>query len=246
MRLMGLLLLVFGGLSLWLEDGTAQNLNLILSPASPKHLLGTDWLGRDVLERLVHGAWPTLGTGILAALINLSLACLCLPPVLLGGRRWDGRINLMVDFFQAIPPLLAAILLAYFLEAGRGGVLLALCFSGWTMAARVLRAQALEIRQSEWFEAAVALGARNGELFLRHAWPNLVPTLGGLFPILVAQMILAEATLAFLGLGSPDGLSWGAQIYGALPYLGAEPELVLIPSLTIALNVFAIGRVRPS
>lgn len=243
---MALLLLAFGGLSLWLEDGTSQNLGLILSPGTKEHLLGTDWLGRDVLQRLVHGAWSTLGTGILAALINLVLACFCLPPILFGGSRWDRRVSLMVDFFQAIPPLLAAILLAYFLEAGRGGVLLALCFSGWTMAARVLRSQALEIRQSEWFEAAIALGARNRELFFRHAWPNLLPTLLSLLPILVAQMVLAEATLAFLGLGSPDGLSWGAQIYGALPYLSIRPELVLFPCLAIALNVFAMGRLGRS
>jgi peptide/nickel transport system permease protein len=217
--------------------------NLEAAPAGA-HLLGTDDLGRDVFTRLLHGARVSLGVGLAATVLQVGLG------VLLGalagyyGRRVDTAIMRLVDVIQCFPFFVVAISIAAVLEPSLWNAVLIIGLLQWTGVARVVRAEILSLRQQEFMEAARALGLTGGEIIRRHILPNtLVPiivyaTLG------IANGILLEAGLSFLGLGvkQPEP-SWGNMLTAAqnMQVLQTEWWLWLPPGLLVFLTVLSIN-----
>jgi peptide/nickel transport system permease protein len=160
----------------------------------------------------------------------------------LGG--WADRIaSRIIDVFLAFPGILLAIALAAVLGPGLGNLVLALSLMGWVGFARLARAQALTLRQREHVQAALALGAGHGRIIARHLLPL------SLAPILVeasfgvANVVVAEAGLSFLGLGvQPPQASWGSMIRDGVRYMLVAPHLVLAPGMALCLVVFAANR----
>jgi peptide/nickel transport system permease protein len=219
------------------------DLPAILAGPGEAGLLGRDELGRDVLARVLGGAgtalWVSLLVVSLSAVIGTAIGLLA---GYLGGwlDRLTGRL---IDVFLAFPGILLAIALAAALGPGLGNLVLALSLMGWVGFARLARAQALSLRGREHVQAALALGAGHGRIIGRHLLPlTLAPILVEV-SFGVANVVIAEAGLSFLGLGvQPPQASWGSMIRDGVRYMLVAPHLVLAPGAALCLVVFAANR----
>ena len=228
-------------------DPTATDFAAIRKPPSAVHLLGTDEVGRDVLSRLIWGARASLMAGVIPVTIAVSLS---IPLGLLAGYAggwidsWMMRLN---DAMLAIPFLIVAIALAAFLGPSLRNAMIAIGIASLPTFLRLARGTVLALKAEDYVEAARALGCSRPRIAGRHILPNMLPPLIVQSSIAVAAAIIAEASLAFLGLGQqPPAPSWGSMLNAAQRYLSQAPWMALYPGLTIfaivmALNVLGDG-----
>jgi len=240
--LVGVLLLgvfVAGGLSApWLAPRNPSAIDLLhrLERPTLAHLAGTDELGRDILSRLLWGARLSLAVSVSVVTISLLLG------LTVGGLAgylggWIDTLltTVAMNTFLALPGILLAIAFAAFLGPGFANLVLALAIGGWAGYARLVRAQVMAVRDREYVDAARALGASGLRIFFRHILPNIVQPILVQAAIGMAGVILAEATLSFLGLGMPaPAPSWGAMLNDARSHLFDSPHLVLFPAMAVA------------
>ena len=228
-------------------DPTATDFAAIRKAPSAVHLLGTDEVGRDVLSRLIWGARASLMAGVIPVTIAVSLS---IPLGLLAGYAggwidsWMMRLN---DAMLAIPFLIVAIALAAFLGPSLRNAMIAIGIASLPTFLRLARGTVLALKAEDYVEAALALGCSRPRIAGRHILPNMLPPLIVQSSIAVAAAIIAEASLAFLGLGQqPPAPSWGSMLNAAQRYLSQAPWMALYPGLTIfaivmALNVLGDG-----
>ncbi|MFS8542338.1 MAG: ABC transporter permease, partial [Limnochordales bacterium] len=193
---------------MWAEGGSAQ------------YILGTDHLGRDVLSRILHGARISLAVGITAVLVSAGIG------VPLGlwagyaGGRVDNVLMRIADIQMAFPAVLLAIAIIAVVGPSLTNLILVLGVTGWVVFARVARAQALVLREVEYVQAARAMGASDVAILFRHVLPNAVSSIIVVGTTQVAQVIISEAALSFLGLGVPISVpTWGGMLNEAKLYL---------------------------
>lgn len=213
-----------------------------LSPPSAEHLLGTDEGGRDVLTRLLYGARVSLLIGVVPALLSLALGSAL--GVLAGyrGGLTDAIIMRLADVTLAFPSMLLAMVIMYSLGGGIVDVFLTLTLVNWANVARVVRAQTLQLKSSEYVEAAQVIGVSRGTVMRRHILPNCLSTMLVLFTLNVPASILTESSLSFLGLGvQPPNASWGLMINVGRQYLYTAPWLCFAPGAAIMLIVLAFN-----
>lgn len=216
------------------------------SPSS-RHLAGTDGAGRDLLARLVYGARLSLGlaavTTVLAVLIGLILGGLA------GwrGGRWDWIVTRLTETATALPALLILVLAtAYLPPTGTARILamiILLAAVGWVLPARFVRAEVAALRRRDFILAAESLGVGPVRLFVRHLIPNASTALLVAATTLFGGVVVAEAGLAFLGLGIPDAPSWGASLREARDAVGLGDawHLALFPGAAILIVVLAVN-----
>ena len=242
LAVVGLLLLstfVLCGLAApWLAPSDPANIDLAHRLQSPSlaHWAGTDELGRDTLARLLYGARISLAVSVTVVAVSLVLG-LAIGGVAgyLGGWVDTLLTTFAMNTFQALPGILLAIALAAFLGPGFLNLVLALAIGGWAGYARLVRAQVMATRDREYVEAARALGASGLRIFFRHILPNIVQPILVQAAIGMAGVILAEATLSFLGLGIPaPAPSWGSMLNDARLHIFDSPHLVLFPAFAVA------------
>ena len=213
-----------------------------LAPPSAAHLLGTDEGGRDVLTRLLFGARVSLLIGVVPALLSLILGAAL--GVIAGYRGGivDAIIMRVADVMLAFPSMLLAMVVMYSLGGGIVNVFLTLTLVNWANVARVVRAQTLRLKNSEFAEAARVIGVPGGRIMRRHILPNCLPTLLVLFTLNIPASILTESSLSFLGLGvQPPNASWGLMINTGRQYLYNAPWLCFAPGAAIMLIVLAFN-----
>jgi peptide/nickel transport system permease protein len=211
---------------------------------SAKHPLGTDTLGRDVASRLLYGARVSLIVGLsavaIAGVLGVALG-------LVSGyyRGWpDDVLMRLGDVQLAFPVLVLAVAVLAVLGASLTNVIFVLGVTGWITYARIVRGEALSLRQREFVEAARALGATDRYLVWRHIFPNVVPPVIVVATFSVARTIIAEASLSFLGLGIPPPTpSWGAMLDEGRNYITTGWWLALFPGVAILLLVLGINLV---
>ena len=200
------------------------------------HLLGTDYLGRDVWGRLVHGARLATAMGLGATAIALVGGIILGLIAGLGGRRLDTLLNGCFDVLFAFPDLLLALLMITMLGAGSFNALLAIGIAGIPSFARMMRGEIRRIRNSEFVISSVALGVSKSDLVLRHIIPNALGPVVVLASLFVGRAIIYGASLSFLGLGparpTPE---WGLMLADAQLYLGMAPSLAIFPGIAITL-----------
>jgi len=238
----GVLLLaafVIGGLAApWLAPANPASIDLLhrLEGPSAAHWAGTDELGRDTFSRLLFGARLSLAVSVTVVVVSLALG-LAVGGLAgyLGGWIDIALTTFAMNTFLALPGILLAIAFAAFLGPGFSNLVLALAIGGWAGYARLVRAQVMSVRDREYVDAARALGASGMRIFFRHILPNIVQTILVQAAIGMAGVILAEATLSFLGLGIPaPAPSWGAMLNDARLHLFDSPHMVLFPALAVA------------
>jgi peptide/nickel transport system permease protein len=234
-----------GILAPWLAPANPASIDLLhrLQTPSAAHWCGTDELGRDTLSRLLWGARLSLSVSI--SVVGISLA-LGLSIGGFAGYKGGWIDHLLTIFamntFLALPGILLAIAFAAFLGPGFQNLVLALAIGGWAGYARLVRAQVMAVKEREYVEAARALGASGTRIFFRHILPNMVQPLLVQSAIGMGGVILAEATLSFLGLGIPaPAPSWGSMLNDARSHLFDSPHLVLFPALAMALAVLSFN-----
>lgn len=202
-------------------DFTAQ-----LTPPGEKYLLGTDELGRDLLSRTLYGARVSLYIGITVSILA-GFFGLFIGAISAYYEKLDIILMRILDGWMAFPPLLLAILIAAAFGATVSNVILALTVVYVPRVARVARASTLEIKRTDYFEAARALGASNLRILLKHITPNALAPLIVQVTIIFAYSILAEAAISFVGAGVPPPVpSLGSILGDARPYFVRAPWLV--------------------
>ncbi|MDA0566589.1 ABC transporter permease [Streptomonospora sp. S1-112] len=177
--------------------------------------LGTDAYGRSVLDLVVWGARISLTVGFLAAFVSVALGTLVgVTAGHFGG--WAGNVLMRVtDWFAVLPALVMAVALAAVMTRSTLTIIIAIGVTAWPATARVVRAQTLAVEARPFIERARALGGGHAHVMLRHVLPNVMPVVLAQTTLLVAEAIMMEATLAFLGLGDPATVSWGGIIQDA-------------------------------
>jgi peptide/nickel transport system permease protein len=212
----------------------ATDFNALLAPPSRQHLLGTDELGRDVFSRIIWGARASIEAGVLATMLALVVA---VPIGVIAGyyRGWiDAVIARLTDVLLAFPFLIIAVGLAAILGPSLTNATIALGVGAAPALIRIARGEALALREEDYVRAAVANGASDLRILLRHVLPNMSSTLIVQATIAIPAAIIGEAVLSFLGLGvQPPTPSWGVMLADAQSYLEQAPSLAIYPGLAI-------------
>ena len=213
-----------------------------LSPPSAAHLLGTDEGGRDILTRMLYGSRVSLLVGVVPTLLSMALGAVL--GILAGfhGGKTEAVIMRLADIMLAFPSMLLAMVIMYTLGEGLINVFLTLALVNWATVARIVRSETLQLKKSEYVEAARVIGVSRTAIILRHIFPNCLPTLIVLFTLQVPSSILTESSLSFLGLGiQPPDASWGLMVNAGRQYLYNAPWLSFVPSIAIMLIVLAFN-----
>ena len=225
-------------------DPYQQDLNNILDKPSLNHPLGTDTVGRDTLSRIIYGSRTSLLVGVVAIFMASAIGMfLGLISGYFGGIT-NTVIMRLIDALMTIPMILLALTIAALLGGGIKNIILALGVALVPPYARLMRGQAISIKENDYVLAGRAMGAKNMRVMFRHVAPNCFPPLIVLMTMMMGSAILAEAGLSFLGIGiSPPGAAWGAMVSEGYRYLLSMPVLSFAPGLAIMLVVFAFNMV---
>jgi peptide/nickel transport system permease protein len=228
----------------WLAPADPAKQSLIEKRARPgnKFLLGADEFGRDILSRVLFGSRVALLVGLLSVAIALGLGMVlgCLAGF--AGGWIDVLIMRGVEILLAFPYLLLAIAVVSALGPGVLNTTIAVGIWGTPTVTRVVRAAVLAARESEYVSAARALGASAGEVLRRHVLRNILPTVVVYSTLFMANAILVEAALSFLGLGvQPPTPSWGLMVSSGRDFLLVAPHIATIPGLAIMLAVLGFN-----
>lgn len=214
-----------------------------LQPPSARHLLGTDFAGRDIFSRVMYGAQVSVAIGFGAIFISTALASgLGMLSAFKAGKT-DILLQRFVDATMAIPTLVLLLGAAFVLDRGGTTLTLLLGFLFGVRSSRVVRGAALSIMQNEYITGARAIGATDSRLILVHILPNIFAPIMVLATVQLGAVILLEASLSFLNLGvPPPAVSWGNMLaLTGLPFMAEAPWMVLAPGLTITLAVYGVN-----
>jgi peptide/nickel transport system permease protein len=214
-----------------------------LAPPSQDHLMGTDALGRDVFSALVHGARTSLlvsvGVAVPAALIGLLVG---LTSGFVGGRVDNGLMR-VTEFVQIIPRFFLAIVVLAIFGDGYRNLVVVLAISSWPVIGRAVRSKTLVVRELPHLDAARVLGTRTPRILRREVLPSMWSILTVMTGLMLADVILIEASLSFLGLGDPNRASWGRMASDAQQYLRVAWWLALFPGIAIVIAVVGVNLV---
>lgn len=221
---------------------TAIDLTNVRQPPSAEHLLGTDSTGRDVFSRLLAGGQISLMVGFLAALMAVAIGTLAGVAAGWFGGIVDAIISRVVDIMLSVPAVLVIIVLAGVIGPSVPMLIVVIAGLAWPTPARIARGVVLSLREEEFVQAARALGSRTGYIIFRHLVPGVLPPIVVSATLLVAEAVLLESSLSFLGAGvQPPQSSWGNMLNEAqsLTVLSSMPWLWLPAGLMIAITVLS-------
>lgn len=211
----------------------------LASPPNARNPLGTDGLGRDMLSMMLYGARTSLLVGIVAASISGLVG------ILLGGfagfygGRVDAVLNETINIFLMMPTFFLILIIVALFGSSMLRVMVVIGLTSWTGNARLMRAQAMSLRERTFVKGATAIGETKGKILFRHIIPN------GIFPIIpnttmqIAGAILTESSLSFLGLGDPNIVSWGQIVFNGKTYITSAWWICTFAGVGIVLTVLA-------
>lgn len=225
----------------WAIDPNQLNPADRLLPPSAAYIFGTDNFGRDILSRVANGAKVSLVIGASVAALAVLLGTIS---GLLAGyyRAVDRTLSRVLDGLMAFPAFLLAIALVGALGPSIRNEVLALSIAYWPRIMRVVRSSTLQLRESQYVEAALAVGTRGHAILLRHILPNALAPIIIAGTFVFAEAILLDASLSFLGLGvAPPAPTWGNMLAESRTYLSTAPWFSVFPGLAIVVAVLALN-----
>ena len=213
-----------------------------IGPGGDGTILGTDQLGRDIFSRLIYGARISMYVGIVSVLIGISLGTMIgIASAYIGGWT-DILVQRLVDALMGFPPIILALGLMAALGASVNNVVIALVVILVPGATRVIRSQALSIKELDYTLAAKSIGASSTRIMLRHMLPNVAATYIVLITLTLGFAIVVEASLSFLGVGiPPDIATWGSMLELGREHIDKQGWMVVFPGFVIALIVFSVN-----
>ncbi len=225
------------------NDGVARD--KLLPPAfmeggKSEYLLGTDRLGRDILSRIIHGARISLSVSLLVIAITAAIGTTLGIIAGYSGGRTEGFIMRVVDVALSFPGLVLAMLLAVSIGPGYWTVVFALSILGWAGYARLVRGEALRLRESDFVAQARVNGASSARIMMKHIFPNVLNSLIVIMTLSVGMMILAESAFSFLGIGiTAPQASWGSMVADGRTDLDRAWWISAFPGICIGLVVMS-------
>ena len=215
----------------------------ILQAPSAQYLLGTDYVGRDFLSRLIHGTRLSLIVGLAATTLNVAVA------VLIGGSSgfFGGKLDLavqrFVDAWMAFPGLLLLLTVMSIVGRGMLQIIVVLGITGGIVGSRTVRGAVIDIKENTYFHAAQSIGSARWKTFFRHVLPNIAPVVIVVFTINIGGVIISEASLSFLGFGLPPSVpSWGAMLSReGRQFMEIAPWLAFWPGVALTVTVYCLN-----
>ena len=242
MLLLGAVLLVaLGGPWLMGVDPFEITAAPMTPPFSEDALLGTDYLGRDVLTTLVYGGRATLLVGAVAAFLSVAIGITLGAMAGYYGGRVDAVLMRVTEFFQVLPALLFAMVVVTLFSPTLLTITLAIGVVSWTGTARLTRAEFMKYRSLEFVRAERAIGAGHARIIWKVILPNALPPLIVSATLAIGSAILFEAALSFLGLGDQNRMSWGLMIGASRQYVLSCWWAVAFPGAAIFITVLAVS-----
>lgn len=223
-------------------DPDAQfSANRLQSPGT-EFLLGTDNLGRDILSRLFHGARLSIGMAAMATVFIVAIALLVGSVAGYVGGVVDDLAMRVVDTILAFPGIILALAIVGVLGPGLENVMMSLVLVVWAGYSRLVRGLVLETREKPFVESAFAIGCSRTRILVRHIVPNMISPVIVLVSLEMGTLILALASLNFLGLGvQPPTAEWGSMLNQGRLFFQSEPQLMIYPGVMISLTVLGFN-----
>lgn len=223
-------------------DPYKTNIQASLERPSLKHPLGTDDLGRDYLARILHGGRATLTVALFAMLISTVIGTTV--GIISGyyGGKVDMILMRMVDLLMSIPSFFLILIVNAYLKSGITNIILIIGLFSWMGISRLVRSATISVKEREFVHYAKMIGNRDGRIMLLHIFKNVSSTVFVAASIQVANAILMESALGYLGLGvTQPTASWGSMLKKAQEYLGSHFYLALFPGLLILITVLCFN-----
>ena len=213
------------------------------TPPGERFLLGTDYLGRDVLAGIIQGSRTSLLVGIMAAGMMMTIGIAFGALAGFYGGFIDEALMRLTEFFQVLPSFILAMVVVTLFKPTLWTIIFAISISMWTGTSRILRAEFMSIRERDFVIASRALGSKNRRIIFREILPNALPPMIVNASLMVGVAILFEAGLSFLGLADPNVMSWGYMIGSSRIYLRQAWWTVTFPGLAIFVTVLSLSLV---
>lgn len=226
-----------------LPDPNAQDLgDRLLPPLSTGHLLGTDQLGRDLLSRVLHGGQVSLAVGVLAVVVSGAIGLVLGAAAGFYGRWVDVVVSRLLEAQMSLPLLMMLLLVVALFGQSIPVITLVIAVAQWPEVARLTRSLVLVEREKPYVAAARTLGLRRVSILVRHVVPNVVPQTLLVVLLLLAQAVLLESALSFLGAGPQRPFAtWGRIVSDGQDYIGTAWWLVTAPGVAIVLLVVGVN-----
>ncbi|WP_374721341.1 ABC transporter permease [Peribacillus tepidiphilus] len=240
-----LVLIILSSVFAFLSPYTPDEVDIenVLQPPSGEHLFGTDELGRDYFTRALYGGRVSLTVGILAMVISTSIGVLVGTISGYFGGRLDNVLMRMVDIISSIPWMILVTVVSIYLTPGLKAIILVIGLFTWMSTARLVRAETLSIKEREYVLYAKASGQSFFKIIGKHIIPAVFPTIVVASTVSIANAIMMESALSFLGLGVQQPVSsWGSMLQNAQSNLGNAPYMAILPGLFIVLTVFSFNK----
>ncbi|NMA48706.1 MAG: ABC transporter permease [Tissierellia bacterium] len=211
-------------------------------PPSSKHIFGTDDMGRDYFARIVYGGRASLAIGFLCVSIALVLGTILGASAAYYAGFIDSLIMRIMDIISCIPSILLALVIVASLGPGLVNMIIAVTISTIPTFTRIIRSVILPITGLDFIEAARACGTKNSRIILRHILPNAIGPIIVQATTAVAQLIIAAASLSFIGMGiQPPAPEWGAMLSVARDYITMYPHMIIFPGVFIVLAALSLN-----
>lgn len=214
--------------------------DLLVAPGNQGHYFGTDSLGGDVFSNIIYGTRTSLTIGLVASLISALIGVAVGAVAGYFGGKWDRIISEFINIFVMTPAFFLILIIVAFFGSSMTNVMIVIGFTSWVGNARIMRAQAMSIKERTFVKSAYILGEKHRNILLSHIIPNAI------YPIIantimnISGAILLEASLSFLGLGDPNVVSWGQMISQGSAYMPRSWWVSTFPGIAIVITVLSL------